>query len=233
MKTLGTGSADLDRILGGGVPQGHVVLLAGAPGTMKTSLAYSILHANAQGGARGLYISLEQGRGSLLDHLGGLGFEAKATKDTLSILDLATLRKRMGDGASWMDLFRMYTQSVRAGFPYEILVLDSLDALELLAQFRDYRHEAYELFKWLRHLGCTSIVLGELPAQAPQDPPAAFGKHREDYLADGILHLRLEKRGDFEVRRVIRVVKMRGMHHDLGYHTLVFDKGFRVTELMS
>ena len=233
MKRISTGADGLDRILGGGIPQGSVVLLAGAPGTMKTSLAYSVLAANALRGTRGLYISLEQSRASLLDHITGMGFEPKETKDTLSLLDLATLRKRMGDGGSWMEVFRMYTQSIRAGFPYQLLVLDSLDALELLAKFRDYRQDVYELFKWLRGLGCTSLVLGELPTVAAKEPPEAFGKHKEDYLADGIVHLRLEKRGDFEVKRVVRVVKMRGANHDTGYHSLVFDKGFRVTDLLS
>jgi len=32
-----------DEEIGGGIPQGHVVLVAGPPGTMKSSLAYSIL----------------------------------------------------------------------------------------------------------------------------------------------------------------------------------------------
>ncbi len=232
MKRITTGSDDLDAILDGGLPQGHVVLIAGAPGTMKTSLAYSILHANAEKGVKGLYVSLEQGRASLQEHAASLGFDVKATKDALSVLDLSMLRKRMGDGGSWMDLFKMYTQSVRAGFPYQLLVLDSLDALELLARFRNYRQDVYELYKWLRGLDATCLVLGELPSQLPREPPEAFGKHKEDYLADGIVHLRLEKRGDFEVKRVIRVVKMRGTRHDLGYHNLVFDKGFRVTELI-
>ncbi|TLZ51514.1 MAG: hypothetical protein E6K18_04710 [Methanobacteriota archaeon] len=232
MKRITTGADGLDEILGGGIPQGSVVLLAGAPGTMKTSVAYHVLNANALKGMKGLYISLEQSRASLVDHVVGMGFDPRATKDTLSILDLANLRKRMGDGGSWMDLFRMYTQSIRAGFPYQILVLDSLDALELLAKFQNYRQDVYELFKWLRGLGATSIVLGELPTTSARDAPDAFGKHREDYLADGIVHLRLEKRGDFEVKRVIRVVKMRGANHDTGYHSLSFDKGFRVTDLM-
>ena len=233
MKRITTGTSELDAIFGGGIPVGNVVLLAGAPGTMKTSLAYSMLAANARQGAKGLYISLEQGRSSLVDHILGMDFDPKETKDTLSILDLATLRKRMGDGGSWMEVFRMYTQSIRAGFPYQLLVLDFLDALELLAKFQNYRQEVYELFKWLRGLGTTSIVLGELPTTTAREPPEAFGKHREDYLADGIVHLRLEKRGDFEVKRVIRVVKMRGSNHDTGYHSLVFDKGFRVTDLMT
>lgn len=232
MKRVKTFSEDLDRLLGGGIPAGQLVLLVGAPGTMKTSLAYAILHANALRGTKGLYVSLEQGRESLIDHVTSMGFEPEKAKEGLSVLDLATLRRKMGDGGSWMDLFKMYAQSIRGGFPYEILVLDSLDALEVLAGFEDHRREAFELFKWLRGLGCTSVVLGEMPPSRVGESPEAFGRNKEDYLADGIVHLRLDKRGDFEVQRRIRVVKMRGTKHDTGYHALVFDHGFRVTDIL-
>ena len=233
MKKLRTHAGDLDRILGGGIPSGHVVLLVGAPGTMKTSLAYSVLYENAVRGTKGLYVSLEQGRASLADHAEGLGFDPGKLGSALSILDLAALRKEMADEGEWADLFKMYTQSVRMGFPYEVLVLDSLDALAVLAQFRNDRRDVMELFKWLRGLACTTLVIGELPSNANDHSPRAFGRHREDYLADGILHLSLEQRGDFEVQRRIRVVKMRGARHDTGYHALVFDRGFRVTDLIS
>jgi len=233
MKKLKTHTEELDRILGGGIPLGHVVLFAGAPGTMKTSLAYSVLYENAIRGTKGLYVSLEQSRESLADHAESLGFDPAKLGNTLSILDLAALRKKMADEGSWADLFKMYTQSVRVGFPYEALVLDSLDALEVLARFRDYRKDVLELFKWLQGLACTSLVIGELPSNAKGHAPQVFGKHREDYLADGIIHLSLEQRGDFEVQRRIRVVKMRGARHDTGYHALVFDRGFRVTDFIS
>lgn len=233
MRRIRTYTEGLDQVLDGGIPQGSVVLLVGAPGTMKTSLAYSILHGNAIRDGKGLYVSLEQGRESLVHHVQSMGFDPAETKQTLSILDLATLRKKMGDGGSWMELFRMYTQSIRTGFPYDLLVLDSLDALEVLAQFQDHRGEAFELFRWLRGLGCTSLVLGEMPPSRARAQPESWGRHREDYLADGIIFLTMEKRGDFEVQRRLRVVKMRGVRHDTAWHALVFDNGFRVTEILS
>src|SRR5436309_1625847 len=36
-----------DDVLRGGIPQGHVVLVRGASGTMKSSLAYYVLYHNA------------------------------------------------------------------------------------------------------------------------------------------------------------------------------------------
>lgn len=238
MRRVETHVEGLDEILNGGIPAGSVVLVTGAPGTMKTSLTYSILHANALQGTKGLYISLEQGRETLGDHLTGLGYRPADTAGSLSILDLATLRKKLAGSAEqpWMDLFRMYTQGMRSSFPYELLVIDSLDALEILAKFRNVRRDLFDLIQWLRTLSCTTFLLGELPADALGARTAAtasFAKHKEEYLADGILHLRLAAQGPFGMQRQLRVVKMRGTRHDADYHALVFEDGFKVTRIMA
>lgn len=234
MKRLPTNVDGLDEVLGGGVPEGNIVLVSGAPGTMKTSLTYHVLHARALEGVRGLYVSLEQNRASLLDHTEGLGYRLDDTGGKLSILDLGTLRKKLRGSAEqpWMDLFKLYTQGIRKSFDYRVLVLDSLDALEILAKFREPRREMFSLIRWIRDLGCTTFLLGELPADRiiGADPRrAAYAKHKEDYLVDGIVHLRLVRQGEFGMQRQLRVVKMRGTRHDTGYHALVFDNGFRVT----
>src|SRR3989442_4729659 len=49
-----------DDVLRGGIPQGHVVLVRGASGTMKSSLAYYVLYHNAVEGPPGLYVTPEQ-----------------------------------------------------------------------------------------------------------------------------------------------------------------------------
>lgn len=240
MKIVPTTIEGLDQVLGGGIPRGSLALVVGAPGTMKSSLTYSILHGNAREGRRGLYVSLEQSRESLVDHVLGLGLDPAAAKDRLSILDLGQLRTKMRatEIGAWLDFFKMYTASVRSGFDYELLVLDSLDALEILAKFRDVRRSLFDLFRWLRGLGVTTLLISELPASltAPggQGAYEGFAKHKEDYLADGIVHLRMTRRGDFGMQRQMRVVKMRGVRHSTDYHALVFeDGGFRVTQILS
>src|SRR5205809_7017855 len=56
----------LDRVLGGGIPKGSTVLVAGTPGTMKTSLILWMMHENARAhGTKSLYVSLEQDMDSL------------------------------------------------------------------------------------------------------------------------------------------------------------------------
>src|SRR2546425_4579299 len=213
-------------LLAGGIPKGSVVLLAGAPGTMKSSLAFAALFNNALRGRKGLYITLEQSRESLMHHMKGLGMDPDAARGNLSILDLGALRAKVEEarGPAWLDLFKMYTQTLRATFPYDFLVLDSLNALEILAKFERHRREVFELFKWLRGLGATAFVTSEVPPESEAGGDyRSFANHREDYLSDGILHLKLAKRGDFGGQRQIRVVKMRGERHSTDYHALVFD----------
>src|SRR5712691_1606568 len=207
MKRIPTKMEGLDDVLGGGIPDGNVVLVSGAPGTMKTSLTYHILHANALDGVRGLYVSLEQSRASL------------------SILDLGMLRKKLTGPTEqpWMDLFKLYTQGIRKSFDYRLLVLDSLDALEILAKFREPRRDMFSLIHWLRDLHCTAFLLGELPTDSGPNGTArtAYARHKEEYLADGIVHLRLARQGEFGMQRQLRVVKMRGTRHETGYQALV------------
>jgi circadian clock protein KaiC len=237
MKRIPTNIEGLDDVLAGGIPEGHVVLVSGAPGTMKTSLTYHILHTNAVRGTRGMYVSLEQSRASLMDHTEGLGYRLDEADGNLSVLDLALLRKKLAGPTEqpWMDLFKLYTQGIRGSFDYRLLVLDSLDALEILAKFREPRQDMFSLIRWLRDLRCTAFLLGELPTDRGGSNPrgTAFAKQKEDYLADGILHLRLARQGEFGMQRQLRVVKMRGTRHDTGYHALVFDGGLRVTRILA
>src|SRR5439155_1162902 len=66
----------LDDSLEGGIPWGHLVLIEGAPGTMKSSLAFSILLHNAvREGLHCLYVSLEERASSLLKQMGSLGLK--------------------------------------------------------------------------------------------------------------------------------------------------------------
>ena len=235
MNTVKTYVDGLDDILGTGIPQGSVVLVSGAPGTMKTSLTYHVLHENARHGVKGLYVSLEQSRASLLDHTEGLGYRLEDAGGNLSLLDLAALRKAFTGPAEqpWMDLFKLYANGLRRSFDYRLLVIDSLDALEILAKFGDVRRELFALVRWLRGLQATTFLLGELPSDDGVAPRRAFAKHKEDYLADGIVHLRLARQGEFGMQRQIRIVKMRGTRHETDYHALVFDNGFRVTRILA
>ena len=55
-----TGIGELDRVLGGGVVPGAVILLAGEPGVGKSTLLLEVAAQSARGGQRTLYVSGEE-----------------------------------------------------------------------------------------------------------------------------------------------------------------------------
>jgi circadian clock protein KaiC len=228
----------LDDILGGGLPAGHVVLLSGMPGTMKSSLSYAILHGNAkERGAKGLYVTLEQTRKSLEAQMTSMGFDAEAVRGGVHILDLGTIQKEFGRSATkpWMEFLH---RSLRTSMDIEgvdLVVIDSLDALEVIAKFQDRRSELFRFFEWLRDLGATTIVLAEgTPESVFLGLEPAIVHKDETFLADGIIELKMHQISDVEVQRRIRVVKIRGSNHKTGFHAFVFEDGrFQITPVIS
>ncbi|HSP09139.1 MAG TPA: RAD55 family ATPase, partial [Candidatus Dormibacteraeota bacterium] len=57
MKRLSTGIPNLDAVLGGGLPMGSLVVVAGAPGTGKTILAQQMCFTNGTTEHKAIYYS--------------------------------------------------------------------------------------------------------------------------------------------------------------------------------
>jgi KaiC/GvpD/RAD55 family RecA-like ATPase len=217
----------LDDLMSGGIPHGHVVLISGLPGTMKSSLAYNILFNNAkQSNRKGLYISLEQSRDSILEHMTGLGMNHNEVEQHLSMIDMGYLRlhmdKESGDSQSWIDIFKMYAENLHSTTGYELLVIDSLPVLELLGRMEDRRNDLFHFFGWLRELGVTTFIVSE----ASEDPRRVLD---EDFLCDGIIRVKKERHGQ-DITRQIVIDKMRGTKHNTGLFTLLHEgKEFQLT----
>lgn len=224
----------LDDLMDGGIPWGHVVLVQGTPGTMKSSFGFWILLNNAiQEGRHCLYVTLEERPESLLRQMASLGFNVNVTKGSLVFVDPKTAKRLLGEHPDWIPSFERAVAAIKAERGLDIVVVDSLEALEVLAKFKDRRREMYRLFEWLRDLDVTSFVITERPDWV-------IGKHvlqgrwDEDFLADGVVQLRLHPVSDLDVQRRLRVVKMRGTKHEPGYLALVIDESrFKVMRAMS
>ncbi len=212
-----------DEKLSGGIPRGHIVLLAGEPGTMKSTIAFNVLYQNAlREGAPGTYISLEQGRDNLTRHLISMSLGPKDVEDKVSIVDLGMIRRNLNGMTerTWLEIFKMYASNMKRSLNYELLVVDSLPVLEVMARFENPREELFQLFEWVRDLKATTLLISELKPGSED-----FGKNGEEFLSDGIIHTKMERVDDANIQRRIRCVKMRGTGHSPNYYTLLFQKG--------
>lgn len=224
--------AGFDEKLDGGIPVGHTVLVCGEPGTMKSSLAFSILYNNALKEDKvGAYISFEQGRLSLVKQMKGMGMDPMNMEDKLSIVDLSLIRRNLEalKNQTWIEIFKMYASNLKKNTNFVLFVVDSLSILETLARFEYPREELFQLFEWLKDLGVTSLIISEMTIGEK-----AFGRFGEDFIADGIIHVKMENVDDVTIQRRIRCVKMRGTNHSPNYYTLLFQDGlFQATRVIS
>jgi KaiC/GvpD/RAD55 family RecA-like ATPase len=222
-----------DRIMEGGVPEGHLVLVAGTPGTMKSSLSYYMLYNNAlEFGTTSVYVTLEQSRDSLLKQMEKMGMKSELVKDKLHVLDLGIIRKKLKEvqgGSSWLHVFKSYLSNLKENLDYKILVIDSLDVLETMAEVTNRRTDLFYLFEWMRDLESTVLLISESSTEKILE-----GKFDEGYLSDGIITLKMQVIREVESQRRIRCVKMRETNHDPSYHSLLYNNGkFQVTRVIS
>lgn len=204
---LQTGVDGLDALLGGGFPRGHVIVLHGPTGTLKTSLALATLAHNAGEDGRRLYISLEEGRESLQRTMQGLGLPAEDF-----IVDLATMRAEHDVGEEvrdWFQILLSYLQR-RVGEGLDLLVIDPLDALFALAPFAPPRQELFQFFNFLREAGVTALLITEEPGFV----------HQEDRLADGVLQTAEREGKNGRVDLLLRCTKLRHGAHSRDHHRL-------------
>ena len=220
-----------DELLDGGIPKGSLVLICGTPGTMKTTLAYSILHSNASNGSKSLFITLEEDQKGIASAMEELGMKS-LDDSNLYVLDVGQIRREHRSeevAKDWFDILSKYIEQRVKEDKFDIVAIDSLAALYSLFKMDNPRRDLYHFFGFLKDLGTTTLMVSEIPYGKNQ--LVSFG---EDFLADGIFLLKQYEVGETDVQLRIRCVKMRKVNHFQGYLTLIRgDDKFMVTRVIS
>jgi circadian clock protein KaiC len=211
----------LDAALGGGLPRGGVILVAGTAGTYKTSLLFHLFYHNVKAGSKALFITLEEGAESLRASMEDVGMTGLDDLP-LYILDVAKIRlehKEEETQKDWIEILQKYISQRVKQNRFDLVAVDSLSALYALTQAPNPRRELFHLFAFLKNLDATTFLVSEMPHDASRLAP-----FDEDFLADGVLLLKQHELGDGEVQVRLRVVKMRRTHHPHGWLALARQK---------
>jgi len=217
-----------DEALDGGIQRKHVILISGITGTLKSSLALSILYHNLKkNGSKGLYMSIEEPKESLVKTMQDLNFNEYSEKD-LIIVDVGRMRmehKDVDEEKDWFRVIKDYLEKKVKTHEVSLFVLDSLTALTSLAQPENSRADLFQFFSFLKSLGITSFLITESTTDGAAAIPGV-----ENSLSDGLINL-----GFFEangrVEWSIRCVKLRHSNHSLDYFTLSHSEGKFVASL--
>ena len=94
-----------------------------------------------------------------------------------------------------------------------------MSALYVLSRFENPRIELFYIFEFLRDMDVTTFLIGEVPVDG-----STYAEYDEDFLADGIIHLRLTPFRRNIVREV-SVVKMRTTKCNNDVFSLEFKEG--------
>lgn len=217
---------DFDDLIGGGIPRGHVCLLSGPSGVMKTSIALYMLQHNNEDGVHPLYISLEETRESLQETMRSLGLDGNSD----FIVDIGRLRTEHEDveeTGDWIGVLKDFITKRKRYRKVEFLVIDSLTGLYSLAELADSHRELFHFFAFLRNLGITSLFIYDQGEEGRYP-------NREDSIADGLFHMGFHCLPDGSVRLKLRCAKLRHTGHSMDYHELRFENGrFSVGPLSS
>lgn len=216
---LPTYVARLDPSLEGGVPKGSVIAITGPGGSMKTSLALYILTKNRAAGRRGVYVTIEETRESILRTMRHLGLG----KEEDFIVDIARLRVEH-EGAEeirdWLRVLKDFLVRRNQRERIDLVVIDTVDVLASMAHLQDVRNDLFHFFHFLRSMGVTTYVVADL------DPTGRGVAHDVAFLSDGVLELRFSGAGEGKVQLLFRCAKMRHTNHSRDYFVLTYDKGF-------
>ena len=219
---LQTGVPGLDLLLGGGLPEFSFNLVAGPPGSGKTTLAHQIMFALATPERRALFFTV----------LGEPPLKMLRYQQQFSYFDMS----KVGPAIRYVNL----SDSLRSGdfsgvlerimlevetFSPSLIFVDSFRSVVQTAKpgnegVADLQYFIQELGTRMTSWQATTFLIGEYLSSDPEANPIMT-------VADGVLSLTQEHEHSTVVRKM-RIVKMRGRAHLAGSHNFrITDDGLR------
>jgi circadian clock protein KaiC len=202
---VGSGSAALDALLGGGLERGTSTLIIGAAGTGKSSLATMVMMAAAERGEASAMFTFDESVRSLVTRSQGIGFDIQRHVDEGRVRLQAIDPAELSPGE--------FIQGIRDAVEEHgarVVVIDSLNGyLNAMPEERFMIVQLHEVLAYLGQMGVLTILVSAQQGLIGH----MINNIDVSYLADGVILLRyFESRG--AVRQAISVLKKRTGAHE-------------------
>jgi len=219
----------------GGIPRGNSVLVAGGPGTGKSTLCRQICYNLVSKGKKCMYVSFEESQDRIIKSMENFGWNIRKYVDDGHLLiqkinPLDILRMKFGSiggsGSATELSYKIKPLVIPKDFNPDVIAVDSLSAIIAASVTKDRNYRVYlqQLFSFFEETGATSFLITET------DPiPIRYSDTGiEEFLADGIIVLYNIKKKDIR-QNAIEVLKMRyGKHQKKIVSMEITDKGIKI-----
>lgn len=200
---VSSGLPRLDHMLQGGYYRGSNILISGAPGTARSTLAGLFAAAACKRGERTLFVSFDEGAAQIVRNLRSVGIQL-APHLKSGLLTMYSTRTR---GPNVEDQFGHLRAKVREHSP-RCLVIDPLSALSTKLTHVASADAAQQFLDFLKVEGIT-VVNTSFMEGLSSDEANATGIATS---ADTWIHVSYVVQ-DGERNRALTIVKSRGMEH--------------------
>lgn len=194
----------LDLMLGGqGVFRGSSVLISGAAGTGKSSIAVQAAHATCVRGERCLYVAFEEAPRQIIRNMRSIGIDLDPWEQQ-GLLRFSAARPTAADLE--MHLSLLHRQIER--FAPDLVVVDPITNLITIGSASEVRSMLTRLIDFLKSRLTTALFVSLTPEQRSHEEPAA---HVSSLMDTWLVVESVVANG--ERNRLLTVLKSRGMRH--------------------
>jgi circadian clock protein KaiC len=219
---ISSGLPRLDIMLHGGYYRGSNVLISGAPGTAKSTLAGLFAAAACERGERTLYVSFDEGGAQIARNLQSVGIQLAPYLES-GVLKMYSTRTR---GPNIEEQFGILRAKVRQVNP-RCLVIDPMSALSAKVEHVASADASQHFLDFLKGEGIT-VVNTSLEGGFTADEATATGIST---IADTWIHVSYIVQ-DGERNRALTIVKSRGTGHSNQVRELTLsDEGVSLTDV--
>lgn len=217
MGAVSSGIEELDKILDGGFLEGQVIVVAGNPGSGKTTFGAQFLYDGLRKGEPGIFVSFVEPKEDFMKYMGLIGFDFAGYEEEGKFLFIEALTMKDADALNAL-IENVSRESLRLGA--KRLVLDSISALKTAFSKRDiraYLHNA--LLKVLKALRLTALLIVDMPYGA-----RIIGYGVEEFIFDGVITLEVELQRGLPKRRLV-IRKLRGKPLPTSHYDVILGHG--------
>ena len=207
---LSSGHSAFDRVLGGGYLRGSCILISGATGVGKTSIASSFVFSACEISQKALYISFEESPDSLVEGMISVGIDLRAAIQKGSLRILSVMPESRGIEE---HLFKIMTAI--QNFQPEHIVVDAISACERIAGESAAFDYIVRLIHFCKKKGITIMLIN----QAINTNQYEISGVGISSIIDTVIVLNYKLVENATIR-ILQVLKSRGSKHSNRLHKL-------------